>query len=403
MAERASGSKYKTNDGTTKHFRSGVMPPEMDTRTTRVLCRDVCFLLVGFVALSIVGFVESHSSEPEARMMFQADTMAVSSPYGIVDTGFILTHPLYEWLKANPGWVDILAALNSWVLVVPFLYSAHVTFWKGDHSLAFQIISIQLLRAFCGWYTHLPADHQYLNSNYDFPDVVHCLFRDCQDTSPKAIPFVSFFSGHCATMIVVGNYMWLNGHRRGSVIIHALNVLQVIRLLATRGHYSIDIIIGFFIATQATHPARLLGRFYSRLEEAGANVQDVVPATSEEAFETVMGVATTRNERRLLALLQRPEVQKALESLDEEKEGEAPFCETLETTTILRILLETAFKIMQDQALLFQEHMRYLREQARKHAVALVQEHVNHLQEQAWLHFLETPSMVALQPKKKRE
>lgn len=69
------------------------------------------------------------------------------------------------------------------------------------------------------------------------------------------LPFVSFFSGHVATLVICGNVMWLSGFRRLAVAIHILNVFQIVRLLATRGHYSIDIIVAWFIAVLGSNPA----------------------------------------------------------------------------------------------------------------------------------------------------
>jgi hypothetical protein len=38
--------------------------------------------------------------------------------------------------------------------------------------------------------------------------------------------------------------MYMAKHTHMSVVLHGFNWLQAIRLLATRGHYSIDLIIG---------------------------------------------------------------------------------------------------------------------------------------------------------------
>lgn len=208
-----------TGRSRTADFRHRMTPPDLDPHTKQVVWRDICFLALGCVAVSIIGFVESHASEVGARSiavkvagLYDMGEMPVN-PHGIVDTGFILTHQLYEWLKANRGWNDFFAGLNSVILVGPSLYIAYVTAWKGDYSLSFRVIALQLLRSLCGWFTYLPPDPTYLNSYYDFPDIVHCLFEDCQGEVPKAMPFVSFFSGHVATIVVVGNHMWLNGFR----------------------------------------------------------------------------------------------------------------------------------------------------------------------------------------------
>ena len=41
---------------------------------------------------------------------------------------------------------------------------------------------------------------------------------------------------------------------------HVLNIYQIVRLLATRGHYSIDIIIGYFYFTFDENKVKKKGR-----------------------------------------------------------------------------------------------------------------------------------------------
>lgn len=243
--------------------------PQMDPKTAKVVWRDFLFVCLGAVAVSMIGFVESNASNAEARSlavrfagMITFGNSGRSSDYqvnpnGIVDTGYIVTQPLFEWLRDNRDWNDFLALLNSLVLLVPTIYVTHVTVWKGDYSCVFRVLAVQLLRAFCGWYTYLPPDPTYLSSNYDFPDFVHCLIEGCPSSAEAAaqqqesvIPFVSFFSGHVATMVVAGNHMWLSGYVNMAVLVHVLNVCQIVRLLATRGHYSIDMIIGWYVRSQ---------------------------------------------------------------------------------------------------------------------------------------------------------
>ena len=254
------------------HLRDNLVP-QLDPKTAKVVWRDFLFVCLGAVAVSMIGFVESNASNAEARSLavriagmitFGLDNnndnggggSYMVSPSGIVDTGYIVTYPLYEWLRDNRDWNDFLALLNSLVLLVPTIYVTHVTVWKGDYSLVFRVLAVQLLRAFCGWYTYLPPDPTYLNSNYDFPDFVHCLVEGCasgeevaaEKSQDSVIPFVSFFSGHVATMVVAGNHMWLCGYANMAVFVHILNALQIVRLLATRGHYSIDMIIGWYVS-----------------------------------------------------------------------------------------------------------------------------------------------------------
>ena len=356
------------------------IPQIVDAKTAKVIWRDVFFIMLGSVAMSIIGYVETNAMYVEKRTSatFIGNTELVdnNNPLGIVDTGYILTYPLYEYLKANRDINDWFAFMNSVILILPSIYITYVTVWKGDYSCVFRVLAVQMLRSFCGWFTYLPPDPSYLNSYYDFPDFVQCLFKDCQaeeNDTPELLPFVSFFSGHVATMVVVGNHMALSTNPRTkmwAVIMHIFNVVQIIRLLATRGHYSIDIIIGWAVAVYVSNPAGRLGRYYSR----GSAVRDILPKTPMEAFEYATGVAETRQERRMSALMARPEVKEALRKMEEEeKEARSVGAggkkrisdsEITESETTATILQEAAAKIMQEHAEHLQNDLLYLQQRA---------------------------------------
>lgn len=198
------------------------------------------------------------------------------------------------------------------------------------------------------------------------------MFQDCQPPTdgepPEALPFVSFFSGHVATMVVVGNHMALRKSTFSwAVIIHILNGLQIIRLLATRGHYSIDMIIGWYVAVYVTNPAGRLGRYYSK----GATIQDILPKTPREAFEKATGVEDTRNYHRMSMLMNRPEVQEVLKNLPEGDDSIE-----IHSDTTARILQETATKMMQEQREALQEEMKHLQQQARQAMETLREQHL---------------------------
>jgi len=311
------------------------------------------------------------------------------------------------------------------ILVIPVFYITYTTLWKGDYSCVFRIIYVSLLRAFCGWFTYLPPHPTYLNSYYDFPDFIHCLTsnQDCTtnynmdaaDTitstsnndnngGPEIMPFVSFFSGHVANMVIVANHMALSAvfsrrnntnMKRWSVLIHILNVFQIVRLLATRGHYSIDIIIGWYMAVYVSNPAGRLGRSYSRGFDS---IQDIValPKTPYEAYERMIGISATKKERRMTALLSRPEIQEAIQRVEQKEEGSRSTItntsaaaatartstsvvmsssrgelhfdaheEEIYSETTARLLQEAAAKILNEQALLLQEEIQLLQQQAR--------------------------------------
>lgn len=68
--------------------------------------------------------------------------------------------------------------------------------------------------------------------------------------------------------------------------LHVLNVFQILRLLSTRGHYSIDIIIGWVVAIYVSNPADRLGLYYSR----GVLWKEIAPRDRVDAFEKMVGI-----------------------------------------------------------------------------------------------------------------
>ena len=112
-------------------------------------------------------------------------------------------------------------------------------------------------------------------------------------------PFVTFFSGHVATLVINANHMYLNGFRNMGIFFHIFDIFQVIRLLATRGHYSIDIVIGWYMAVHVSNPAGRLGRHFSRGDKSLSEL--MVPVSKKAAFEQMTGVTMIRDERRASA------------------------------------------------------------------------------------------------------
>lgn len=129
-------------------------------------------------------------------------------------------------------------------------------------------------------------------SYYDFPEVFLCLFHhNCNIDSELAeiVPFVTFFSGHIATIVIIGNHLYMRKCRRLSIALHAFNWLQAVRLLATRGHYSIDLIIGYIVAVFVSSPAERLGWYFSH------SLSPTLPQTALETFEILVGVRVTNH------------------------------------------------------------------------------------------------------------
>jgi len=298
-----------------------------------VVWRDVIFLIMGALALQVIGYVETNAYDASLRGGGAATDSG--SPIGVVDTGFFLTARLHAFLERNRHWNDVLAGVNSLVLVVPSVYAAYTMLWVGDFSLVFRLLATQLLRSFCGWFTYLPPDPEYLMSYYDFPDVFQCFVKDCSGDPAKqeVLPFVSFFSGHVGTIVICANHMYMYGHRKMAVMLHVMNIFQIVRLLASRGHYSIDIIIGWCVAVYVCNPAGRLGSYYARGE-----IQAVLPQTPTEAFEVVTGISDSLNEKRVATLLKNPDAQKLMRSV-RKKEREDVWC-SVKNDTIAQFAAE---------------------------------------------------------------
>jgi hypothetical protein len=256
-----------------------------------LLWKEFTFLLLGGIALRIVSYVETNAaySTREMKALYDDEPpMPRMDGHRVIDTGFVLTYPLYQYLADHRDVNDILAALNSLLLVLPCLYVARVTMWEGDYSLSFRLLATQLFRSFCGWFTYLPPDPTFLVSIYDFPEIAQCMFQECKSSVElEPLPFVSFFSGHVATTVIIANHMYMRPkYQTYAVVLHALNTFQILRLLATRGHYSIDIIIGWVVAVYVSNPAERLGRYYSH----GVGFRTFCPGDAREAFEAVIGL-----------------------------------------------------------------------------------------------------------------
>lgn len=115
-------------------------------------------------------------------------------------------------------------------------------------------------------------------------------------------------------MVTTANHMYVHGYRNLGLLCHFFNVLQIIRMLATRGHYSIDMIIAWYMAVYVSNPAGRLGRYYSR----GKSLRDVMPESATEAFETFTGVTDVKKERRVSRLMKKADLQEALKGMEDD-------------------------------------------------------------------------------------
>lgn len=323
-----------------------VVEEEKHVAVKKIVRRDIIFLCIGVVVASVLGWMEVNAGDAEMRG--EDAEAVVDVQKGVIDTGYIATKKLWDFLKANRGWNDFAAFVNTIVGVIgPGVYMVYETFWVGDFEPIFRYGAVSVLRSLCGWFTYLPPDPQYLMSFYDFPDIMHCIFKECGDPeNAEMAPFVSFFSGHVATLVICANHMYLHGFKNLGIFMHMFNYMQIIRLLATRGHYSIDIIIGWYMAIYVSNPAGRLGRYFSRKDDLKSFEAYMMPTTAMEAFEAVIGVDSVREQRRVSLLMKREDFKNALlEAAQDEPDLAEPTAKLMtegKLDELLATYLETA-------------------------------------------------------------
>ena len=133
-------------------------------RLKEAVRRDMIFILFVIVSYIVVAFVEKHASNPDIRSLHSisiakksrnnaTDDVPNNSSTKILDAGFIITTPLHTYLSNNRYVNDILAGMNSVLILLPLGYVAYVTIWRGDFRLSFRIVATSLFRTLCGWLT----------------------------------------------------------------------------------------------------------------------------------------------------------------------------------------------------------------------------------------------------------
>ena len=147
------------------------------------------------------------------------------------DFGFKITKPITQYLKNNLVINNKLALINS-LIQVGFLFYIITQFIFSNTTLFYKALLLFTYRQICGFITKMPIpdDFKELESDQDIP--------------PKNHNFFFHYSGHTFILVLVALDMIsrYNKHKTTLIIIFTtLYILQTLRLLATRGHYSIDI------------------------------------------------------------------------------------------------------------------------------------------------------------------
>ncbi|KAK2651644.1 hypothetical protein Ddye_011500 [Dipteronia dyeriana] len=153
---------------------------------------------------------------------------ASSPPF---DLGFVATLSLHRVLASWPELNTLLAALNTVFVGMQTTYIVWVWLIEGRPRATISALFMFTCRGILGYSTQLPLPQGFLGSGADFP--------------VGNVSFFLFFSGHVAGSVIASLDMRRMQRWEMAWLFDVLNVLQAIRLLGTRGHYTIDLAVGF--------------------------------------------------------------------------------------------------------------------------------------------------------------
>lgn len=191
----------------------------------------------------------------------------------LFDLGFYVTQPIYEHFSKDKALADHLADANT-------VYSLVLVFYAFAIAILFDLIGVIFtgtlvfaLRCLCGLCTAMPVHSEYIASDGDWPNCLWGGGIDSKTGQSTDTAFFTFFSGHVAVPMLVAHKLWANGKKSGYnelganvgfvrklvfYAIHFLNFVQIVRLLGTRGHWTIDIIVGVCMGMWGTRLVSLV-------------------------------------------------------------------------------------------------------------------------------------------------
>ncbi|GAA0160635.1 hypothetical protein Leryth_011717 [Lithospermum erythrorhizon] len=146
------------------------------------------------------------------------------------DIGFIATKHLNVFLASRPNLNNVLAGLNTLFVAMQTSYILWTWLVEGRPRSTISALFMFTFRGILGYSTQLPLPEGFLGSGVDFP--------------VGNVSFFLFYSGHVAASVIASLDMRRMQRWELAYIFDALNALQVVRLLGTRGHYTIDLVVG---------------------------------------------------------------------------------------------------------------------------------------------------------------
>ncbi|TYH16634.1 hypothetical protein ES288_A05G131400v1 [Gossypium darwinii] len=147
-----------------------------------------------------------------------------------LDWGFLLTRSFHRALASRPLLNTVLATLNTVFVLVQTVYIVWAWLIEGRPRATISALFMFTCRGILCCSTQLPLPQEFLGSGVDFP--------------LGNVSFFLFFSGHVAGAVIASLDMRRMQRRVMAWLFDILNVLQSLRLSATRGHYTIDLAVG---------------------------------------------------------------------------------------------------------------------------------------------------------------
>ncbi|KAK2999365.1 hypothetical protein RJ639_024219 [Escallonia herrerae] len=146
------------------------------------------------------------------------------------DLGFVATVHLHRLLASRPNLNTLLAGLNTVFVLVQTSYILWTWLIEGRPRATISALFMFTFRGILGYSTQLPLPEGFLGSGVDFP--------------VGNVSFFLFYSGHVAASVIASLDMKRMQRWELAWMFDTLNILQVVRLLSTRGHYTIDLVVG---------------------------------------------------------------------------------------------------------------------------------------------------------------
>lgn len=146
------------------------------------------------------------------------------------DIGFMATVHLHRILAGSPALNTVLAGLNTVFVGMQTVYIIGTWVVEGRPRATIAALLMFTFRGILGYSTQLPLPQGFLGSGVDFP--------------VGNVSFFLFYSGHVAASIIASLDMRRMQRSKLAILFDVFNVLQFVRLLSTRGHYTIDLVVG---------------------------------------------------------------------------------------------------------------------------------------------------------------